>query len=74
MLKAFRPKPFIFVSACVNCKNAKRYESGYGTKNLYKCTMEESERILPGDHICDVDINDSNSKQLSWLDDIEETK
>ena len=72
MRDAFEPKKFIFLHCCANCAHAKKM-SIHGSAKIYACGMEERSELLPGSHICDVDI-EGNGKQINWFDDFKEEK
>lgn len=72
MVDAFKPKKFIFLHCCANCEHATRMNIP-GSAKIYACGVEERETLLPGAHICDVDI-DKVGEQINWFDSIKEAK
>lgn len=70
-MEAFKPRGFIFLHCCANCKFGRKLNV-QGTALDYMC-MKETDKLrhLPGTHICDVDV-DGIGEQISWFDELKE--
>ena len=71
-MDAFKPKRFIFLHCCANCEYATKMNIP-GAAKIYACGMETRDTLLPGAHICDVDL-EKTGKQINWFDDFKEGK
>lgn len=70
-MEAFKPKGFIFLHCCANCKFGRKMKV-VGTALDHICMKEKDvQRHLPGTHICDVDV-DGVGEQISWFDELKE--
>ena len=69
---AFKPKKFIFLHCCANCEHAIKMNIS-GSARIFTCGMEDHPELLPGAHICDVDL-EKTGEQVNWFDDLKEDK
>lgn len=70
-MEAFKPRGFIFLHCCANCKFSRKLNTS-GTALDHVCLKETDKiRHLPGTHICDVDV-DGVGEQVSWFDELKE--
>ena len=70
-MEAFKPKGFIFLHCCANCKYGKKIVVTGSALNHICMKDTDKVRHLSGTHICDVDV-DGIGEQMSWFDDLKE--
>ena len=72
-MQAFKPKGFIFLHCCANCKYGRKLNAKSSALE-YICSLDvDNPRHLTSSHICDVDM-DRNGEQISWFDQIDGVK